>query len=528
VSEPQPARPPAGAPARPPDVPNAPTAGAPAAVPLRRIADALGRAGLLAEARGDLPAAVAAIVDDSRRAAPGALFVAVRGSVQDGHAFLPDAERRGAGVALVEDPAATALPALVVRDGRRAAAVAAAAFYGDPAAGLALVGVTGTNGKTTTVGMLRHLLDAPGRPAASVGTLGVLAGSAGEPVPGGAGLTTPGPVELQRLLRALADRGVRAVAMEVSSHALDQRRVEGVQFQAAVFTNLTRDHLDYHGTMEAYLAAKARLVDHVAADGAAVVNADDPAWGQLARRARTVTYSAAGDRDADVAAEGCRFEAAGTRFTLRAGDRRAAAQLPLVGDFNVANAVAAAAAAVAIGLPPEEAALRLGTLPQVPGRLERLCERPAVLRDYAHTPDALERALRAVRPFARGRLVVVFGAGGDRDRGKRPEMGRIAAELADAVILTSDNPRTEDPERILDDIEAGLGGRPHERVEDRRAAIARALATAGPDDLVLLAGKGHETYQIRGTETLPFDEAAIVRELVAAAADDGALAGGGA
>jgi UDP-N-acetylmuramoyl-L-alanyl-D-glutamate--2,6-diaminopimelate ligase len=364
--------------------------------------------------------------------------------------------------------------------------------------------------------MLRHLLDAPERPAASIGTLGVLAGSAGEPVPGGAGLTTPGPVELQRLLRTLADRGVRAVAMEVSSHALDQRRVEGVAFDAAVFTNLTRDHLDYHGTMDAYFAAKARLLDHLAPAGAAVVNVDDPAWAGLAMRGRAVSFSAAGAPGADLAAESCAYDAAGTAFVLRAGGLRSNARVPLIGDFNVANAVAAAAAAVAVGMPVEDAAERLRTLPQVPGRLERLRERPAVLRDYAHTPDALERALRAVRPFARGAVVVVFGAGGDRDRGKRPEMGRVAAALADRVVLTSDNPRTEDPERILDDIEAGMGDAPRERIEDRRAAIARAVAGAGPDDLVLLAGKGHETYQIRGTETLPFDEAAIVRELAGA------------
>jgi UDP-N-acetylmuramoyl-L-alanyl-D-glutamate--2,6-diaminopimelate ligase len=265
--------------------------------------------------------------------------------------------------------------------------------------------------------------------------------------------------------------------------------------------------------MEAYLAAKARLVGLLAPSGVAVVNADDPAWAALPGAGRAVSYSALGASSADVAAEECAYDVAGTAFVLRLGAERAPARVPLIGDFNVANAVAAAATAVALGVPPAEAARRLGTLPQVPGRLERLRDRPAVLRDYAHTPDALERALRAVRPFTRGSLVVVFGAGGDRDRGKRPEMGRIAAALADRVVLTSDNPRTEDPERILDDIEAGMGGRPHERVEDRREAIARALAGAGPDDLVLLAGKGHETYQIRGTETLPFDEAAIVGEL---------------
>ena len=487
----------------------------PAPVGLDRVAAALDRAGLLLARRGDAPDTITGIADDSRRVTRGGLFVAVRGAAQDGHAFLPGAARAGAAAALVEDAESTALPALVVRDGRRAAAVAAAAFYDHPAAALTLVGVTGTNGKTTTVGIIRHLLDEAGAPSASVGTLGVLAGSAGQPVPGGAGLTTPGPVELQRLLRVLADRGVRAVAMEVSSHALDQRRVDGVAFAAAVYTNLTRDHLDYHRTMEAYFAAKARLVEYVAPDGAVVVNADDPAWAALARRPRTVTYSAAGARAADVAAEGCRYDPAGTAFTLRVGDARADARVPLIGDFNVANALGAVAAAVAVGLPPDEAARRLRTLPQVPGRLERVADTPAVLRDYAHTPDALERALRAVRPFARGRLVVVFGAGGDRDRGKRPEMGRVAEALADEVVLTSDNPRTEDPEHILDDIAAGMRSPPSARIEDRRGAIAHALAGAGADDVVLLAGKGHETYQIRGTETLPFDEAEIVRALVA-------------
>ena len=499
--------------------PDAAAAPAAAAVPLARVADALDRAGLLVVRRGELPNVATDIVDDSRWVRPGALFVATRGSRQDGHAFLGAAEQAGAAAALVEDPEATTLPALVVREGRRAAAVAAAAFYDEPATGLTLVGVTGTNGKTTTVGMLRHLLDAPGARAASVGTLGVLAGSAGEPIPGGAGLTTPGPVELQRLLRVLADRDVRAVAMEVSSHALDQQRVEGVRFAAAVFTNLTRDHLDYHGTLEAYLEAKARLVDYLAPDGTAVVNADDPAWASLPSAPHRLTYGIASP--ADVRARDVAFGPGGSTFTLAAGAAAAApTRVPLLGEFNVANALGAAAAAIALGVPLEVVAERLATLPQVPGRLETLSARPAVLRDYAHTPDALERALRAVRPFARGRLVVVFGAGGDRDRGKRPEMGALAESLADVVVLTSDNPRTEDPERILDDIAAGMRAAPASRIEDRREAIAHALALAGPDDVVLLAGKGHETYQIRGTETLPFDEAAIVRELTGAGAHE--------
>jgi UDP-N-acetylmuramoyl-L-alanyl-D-glutamate--2,6-diaminopimelate ligase len=302
--------------------------------------------------------------------------------------------------------------------------------------------------------------------------------------------------------------------MEVSSHALDQRRVEGVAFDAAVFTNLTRDHLDYHGTMDAYLAAKARLVEYLGPRGAAVVNADDPAWASLGRAPRVVVFTTRG-AEADVAVQDARYGPGGTEATLVIGRDRATLRLPLIGDFNVDNAAGAAAAAWALGVGIDDIAARLATLPQVPGRLELLHDAPAVLRDYSHTPDSLERALAAVRPFTRGRLIVVFGAGGDRDRGKRPEMGRIAEAGADVAIVTSDNPRTEDPERILDDIEAGMTRRDHERIEDRRAAIARALELAGPDDTVLLAGKGHETYQIRGTTTYPFDEAEIVHELLA-------------
>jgi UDP-N-acetylmuramoyl-L-alanyl-D-glutamate--2,6-diaminopimelate ligase len=362
--------------------------------------------------------------------------------------------------------------------------------------------------------MLRHLLDEgdAGR-CASIGTLGVLVGSEGSPQPGGGGLTTPGPVELQRVLRTLVDAGVTTVAMEVSSHSLDQRRIDGLAFDAAVFTNLTRDHLDYHGTMEAYVAAKARLIEYLTPTGTAVINADDDAWQVLARAPRQVRFSLAGN-DADVRASNVRYTPGGSAWELQAGGARAAVQLPLVGDFNVANALGAAAAAWAIGLPNDEIARRLSSLPQVPGRLERIHERPTVLRDYAHTPDALERALMAVRPFADRRLIVVFGCGGDRDRGKRPQMGAIAERLADHVIVTSDNPRTEDPDRIIDDIEAGMRGGNHERITDRHDAIARALTIAVRDDVIVLAGKGHETYQIRGTIAYPFDEREIVRELV--------------
>jgi UDP-N-acetylmuramoyl-L-alanyl-D-glutamate--2,6-diaminopimelate ligase len=486
-------------------------------VSLDAIAKALDGQGLLVDRLGDLPESVALVTDDSRSVSPGALFVAVRGADRDGHVFLEAAEGAGATAAIVEDAAGTSLPRLVVRASRRAAAIAGAVAEGWPARQLRLAGVTGTNGKTTTVGILRHLLDEPAARAASIGTIGVLVGSAGIQLAGGSGLTTPGPIELQRLFRALRDDGVTRLAMEVSSHALHQHRVDGVEFDVVVFTNLTRDHLDYHGTMAEYFAAKARLLDYLRPNGAAVVNLDDSAWAALAGGARRVTFSERNAR-ADVHASNVRFGSRGSEWTLTVAGESRDVKLPLVGDFNVTNALGAVAAAWALGMPADRIAAALSTVPQVPGRLEIIGESPAVLRDYAHTPDALERAIDAVRPFTRGRLICLFGCGGDRDRGKRPEMGRIAATRADVAIVTSDNPRTEDPERILDDIEAGMAGVRHERIEDRRAAIARALEIAGPDDVVLLAGKGHETYQVRGTAKLPFDERAIVQELREAAA----------
>jgi UDP-N-acetylmuramoyl-L-alanyl-D-glutamate--2,6-diaminopimelate ligase len=486
------------------------------------LREALVRSGLLRGVRGELPGEVTAVTDDSRHAAAGSCFVAVRGSARDGHRFLPDVERAGAALAVCEDATGTALPALLVSDTRAAAAVVAAAFYGEPARDLRFVGVTGTNGKTTTVGIVRHLLDGPDARAASIGTLGVLVGSAGEPLPGGAGLTTPGPVELQRVLRALVDAGVSRVAMEVSSHALEQQRARGVRFDCGVFTNLTRDHLDYHVTMEAYFAAKSLLVFALAPDGTAIVNADDAAWTRLPRAPRTLRFGlqAGGARaagaPADVVARDLRFEPRGSRWTLAAPAGEREVRLPLIGDFNVANALAAAAVGLALGMSLDEVAARLETVPQVPGRLEVLGEAPTVLRDYAHTPDALARALAALRPFTPGRLIVVFGCGGDRDRGKRPLMAEAARGGADHLVVTSDNPRTEDPERILDDIVAPLREGTYDRIEDRRAAIAHAMALADPArDVVLLAGKGHETYQIRGTTSFPFDEKLVVRELAA-------------
>ena len=458
------------------------------------------------------------VTADSRQVRVGAVFCAWRGTSSDSHQYLPQVFERGASGAVVEAcENDIPTPQLCVTDGRLGAAYAAAEFFGDPWAEMTLVGVTGTNGKTTTAAMLRHLLSLDG-PAGYIGTLGAV-GEDGEVIPGTEGLTTPGPVEAARWLRRFLEEGVARVAMEVSSHALDQARMAAARFDAAVFTNLTRDHLDYHQTMDAYRDAKLRLLHLLKPGGAAVLNADDEAWRSVASPiGRTVRFGVERAGGADVAAEGVRVGPGGMEFTLRTPDGAAPVALPIFGGFNVSNAVAAAAVLWSLGWAPARIAAGLGTLPQVPGRLERIAGPPesaTVLRDYAHTPDALQRALEAVRPLVRGRLIVVFGAGGDRDPGKRPEMGAIAAEHADLAIVTSDNPRTEDPERILDGIESGMGSAPRLRISDRREAIRTALTEGRMDDLVLLAGKGHETYQVVGTEKRPFDERAIVRELLA-------------
>lgn len=478
------------------------------------VLDLLEREGELLDVRGVLPSSFSGVADDSRIAGPGSLFVAIKGSAADGHDYLDGATERGAGAAVVTDRTRTArLPLVVVRDSRRVAGLLAALAYGHPSSTLRAVAVTGTNGKSTTVAILRHLLDSESAPAASIGTLGVLLRSEGQPFPGGAGLTTPGPVELQRILSELVATGVQWVAMEVSSHALDQERVAGTLFAAAVFTNFTRDHLDYHRTMEAYLAAKLRLAEYLAEDAPLVVNADVAAWAPLITRSGVVRYGLLSPQ-AEVRASEISVGGFGSRWELHAGGESAAVHLPLLGDFNVQNALAAAAAAWSLGMPLGNIAARLADVPQVPGRLERLADQPLVLRDYAHTPDALGRLLDAARGLTRGRLIVVFGCGGDRDRGKRPMMGAVASQKADLAIVTSDNPRTEDPERIIDEIVAGMGAAPYERIEDRRAAIARALDRARPGDVVVLAGKGHETYQIRGTTRYPFDEREVVAELL--------------
>jgi UDP-N-acetylmuramoyl-L-alanyl-D-glutamate--2,6-diaminopimelate ligase len=471
----------------------------------------LRREGLLAAAPPALPA-LCGVTTDSRSVRPGTLFIAVRGSQADGHRFVAEAVARGAAGLVVERPVDAAAPQVVVYDGRRAAVALARAWYGDPAAGMTLVGITGTNGKTTTAGLVRHLLNRDGV-TGSIGTLGAFDGAGGA-VPSAAGsLTTPGPVDLQATFAALRDRGVRRVAMETSSHSLDQSRLDGLLFQAAVFTNLTRDHLDYHGTMEHYHAAKLKLLALLGKEAVVALNADDPAWAAVPRTAGTVRYGF--DAGADLRAVDLVLGPTGSRFRLegRYGIRDVA--LPMPGGFNVSNAIAAAAVALGLGQCLADVAEALALAPQVPGRMERIVSDPfVVLRDYAHTPDALERALGALRPVTAGRLIVLFGCGGDRDRGKRPQMARIAAHLADLTVVTSDNPRTEDPDAIIDEIMAGLpSGAASLRVTDRREAIAAALRAAQAGDTVLLAGKGHETYQVIGREHLHFDEAEIVRDL---------------
>ena len=482
---------------------------------LQEVVDALARAGVLIDAPKSPPPLphITGLTADARRLQRGMLFCAVRGAVQDGHEFVADAAARGAAAALVESRQSVAIPQVLVRNGRRAAAIAAEAWYHRPAARLQMIGVTGTNGKTTSVILARHVLSARW-PMGAIGTLGCFdpSGAAVESEAGN--LTTPGPIDLQATLAALVDRGAAGVAMEVSSHSLDQGRVEGLVFRAAVFTNLTRDHLDYHKTFEDYFAAKAKLVGHLAGGGLAVINADDPAWARLPPAPRRITFGV--EAKADVTARDVRVDATGARFTLVTPAGNHPVALPLLGRFNVANALGVAACAVGLDVPDQVVAQRLSTAPQVPGRMERIAGDPCVvLRDYAHTPDALERALETIREVTPtgGRVIVVFGAGGDRDRGKRAPMGEIAVRLADVAIATSDNPRTEDPERILDDVEAGMSGRQHYRVTDRKAAIGQALELARQGDTILLAVKGHETYQVLGTTKEPFDEREVVRGL---------------
>ncbi len=451
---------------------------------------------------------IGGVQQDSRVVEAGDLFVAWSGSAHDAHDYLPAAAAAGAAAAIVERPVAGAeLPLVQVDNARLAAAVASGFVAGSPWRGLRTVGVTGTNGKTTTSLLLRGLLD-EAAPAAAIGTMGVV-GPGGRVVEGTEGLTTPGPVQIAARLADLARDGVRSVVLETSSHALDQFRLDGVRFDAMAFTNLTRDHLDYHGTFTSYLAAKSRLLKLGKEGATAVINADDPAWRELRPAGPALTYGLL--PTADVRAEEPKLSAEGSRFELVAGGRRAPVHLPLPGGFNIQNALCAAACALVLGRSLEAIAARLGNATPVAGRLECIVRGAFdVFVDFAHTPDALEQILKTMKPLVAGRLIVVFGAGGDRDATKRPEMGAAVSRHADVAIVTSDNPRTEDPAAIMTQVAAGVSGCESVAIVDRREAIHTALDMAQPGDAVILAGKGHEAYQIIGTREHPFDERRIV------------------
>jgi UDP-N-acetylmuramoyl-L-alanyl-D-glutamate--2,6-diaminopimelate ligase len=461
---------------------------------------------------GPSDGSVSSLAIDSRAVRPGACFVAIRGEHHDGHAYLSQAIASGARMLVVEaahglDATPSDVTIAHVPDTRRALATLAAAFYGDPSQAVDVFGVTGTSGKTTTTRMIAAIFEAAGRPCGVIGTIGAELGTMRWPLEH----TTPLAPELQGLLAQMRDLGAKAVAMEVSSHALALDRVEEIRFRVGALTNVTRDHLDFHGTQEAYAAAKHRLFTVCES---AVLNLDDEygaRWAPAARaRVPTLTYALRAH--ADLVASHVRIAPEGSTFTLDGTPF----EIAIPGRFNVSNALAAIGTARQVGIPDETSARGLRTLELVRGRMEHVTGGDVdVVIDYAHKPDALDHALRALRETAPRSLAVVFGCGGDRDRGKRPEMGRIAAELADRVYVTSDNPRGEDPLAIIAEIERGIGSHPHVVESDRRKAIERAIAEADSGDVVLVAGKGHETYQIVGDRTLPFDDAEVARGALA-------------
>jgi UDP-N-acetylmuramoyl-L-alanyl-D-glutamate--2,6-diaminopimelate ligase len=452
---------------------------------------------------------VSSLAYDNRAVAPGTLFFCVPGFTRDGHEFATDAIARGAVALVVERPLHLGIPEVAVDSVRAAMATAAARFYGDPTTTLEVVGVTGTNGKTTTAFLVRDLLESDGRRTGLLGTVKSVIGGVDQPVE----RTTPEAIDLQRTFRAMLDAGDVACAIEVSSHALELHRADAIHFAASIFTNLTQDHLDFHDTMEDYFNAKRRLF--IAEHGTPVINVDDPYGARLAADlAAPVTFAV--DRDATYRALELRAGLSESRFTVETPERRIELRSPLRGRFNVYNVLGALAAARALGVTIDTAATAIETAGQVPGRFEPVDEGQefAVLVDYAHTPDSIENVLVAARALTNGRVHVVFGCGGDRDRGKRPLMGEIARRLADRVIVTSDNPRSEDPEAIIAEILVGAGDDVEHDV-DRREAIAQAIATADRGDVVVIAGKGHEQGQeFAGGHKIPFDDATVARELL--------------
>jgi UDP-N-acetylmuramoyl-L-alanyl-D-glutamate--2,6-diaminopimelate ligase len=490
------------------------------------LSELLRAAGLGAELRGDTSVEIRDLAYDSRRVGPGTLFFCFAGERTDGHDFAPAAVDAGAAALVVERPLELEIPQALVEDARAAMAPIAAAFNGDPTSELTVVGITGTNGKTTTAFLVRHLLEAAGTRCGLLGTVQQVVGGRVEEVV----RTTPEAIDLQRTFSRMLESGDEACAMEVSSHALVLHRADAIQFAVKLFTNLSQDHLDFHADMEDYFAAKRLLFSAESGTplieiegGLSVLNVDDPYGRRLADElscgegGECITYSAAG-ADADLSARDVSFDAGGSRFACISPEGELQIQTPLPGDFNVSNALAALSVAYALGLDLVQAAAALASAGQVPGRFESIDEgQPfAVVVDYAHTPDSLENVLEAARRLTAGRVISVFGCGGDRDREKRPLMGRAGAELSDLAVVTSDNPRSEEPGAIIEQIRAGIPADAHAEViveQDRRRAIAIALERAGDGDTVVIAGKGHEQGQeFEGGRKIPFDDRDVARE----------------
>jgi UDP-N-acetylmuramoyl-L-alanyl-D-glutamate--2,6-diaminopimelate ligase len=462
---------------------------------------------------------VTGIADDSRSVEPGNVFVALKGQHADGTRFAADAIGRGAAAVVSEDaaPAGVGVPWTVVSDARRAGALLAAEFFEHPSAEMQVVGITGTNGKTTTAYLLASIFEAAGLRCGLLGTVVYRIGSEVRD----ATRTTPEAPEVQGLLREMVGAGCQACVMEVSSHALALSRVAGTVFAAGVFTNLSRDHLDFHPDMEAYFQAKRRLFESLPPDAPGVINVDDPRGASLIHAGgRPVTYALS--RPADVTTGPLSVTLDGLSFDVRTPRGSIAIRSPLIGRPNAYNILAAVAAADALDIPADAITRGVRALQGVPGRFQVVSSRDddvTVIVDYAHTDDALRNVLETVRPMARGRVLTVFGCGGDRDRTKRPLMGAVAGRLSDLIVVTSDNPRSEDPVRIIDEVCLGLTIDTRKdraqrvlTIVDRRNAIATAIRQARAGDLVLIAGKGHEKYQVVGNRALPFDDVAAARE----------------
>lgn len=470
---------------------------------------------------GDLDVEVKGVVCDSRKVSDGDIFVCIKGHKADGHMFIGDAISRGSAAIVLEDVPSQEIPVPVikVKNARKALALLSSAFFGNPSSLLKMVGITGTNGKTTTLYLIESVMKAAGIEVGVIGTVSYRFSGRSFPAP----QTTPDPPELQRLLSHMVEEGVTHIVMEVSSHALKQDRVLGCLYDLSVFTNLTRDHLDFHGDMEDYFLSKARLFWEFT-KGKAILNADDPYSRRIMEgvpeSVEVLTYGLEADM-ADISAKVLEAGADGARFELVVrGKEKFPVRISLPGTiYNIYNAIAAASVSLELGIPQKEIMEGLEGLRSVPGRFEMVdCGQDfTVVVDYAHTDDALRRALIAARGMTKGKVITVFGCGGDRDRTKRPLMGKVAAMLSDFFVITSDNPRSEDPMEIINEIVEGVkevcpGRERYDIIPDRKEAIYRAIGMAGPGDLVLIAGKGHETYQIIGSEVRHFDDREVARE----------------